>query len=313
MRFPVLALSATLLAVAAPPAVAEDSGGASAPPAAVVPSAVGGASTPPNNSQPVARLSVRTPVREGSGAPRIQVRFDEPGVDSVAARVVVLRSPGNTVAARFSLGWVRTGRAVSVPWKGRALAAGRYVVRVHAHDRWNRQLRRLAHASGKTTLVVKTKPAPASPPPSSPPSSSSSSSSGVYPVVGSHGYGDLFGAPRKGYTHQGVDVLASEGTPIVAPLSGTIRSTDNQPSAAGYYIVLDASDGHSYFFAHCQKGSTAVSAGQSVSSGAALCRMGHTGDATGPHLHFEEWVGGWRVDSHSKPINPLPQLKAWDS
>jgi murein DD-endopeptidase MepM/ murein hydrolase activator NlpD len=56
-----------------------------------------------------------------------------------------------------------------------------------------------------------------------------------------------------------------------------------------------------------------VVAGAAVASGAAICRMGHTGDATGTHLHFEEWVGGWRVDGDSAPVDPLPQLKAWDS
>jgi murein DD-endopeptidase MepM/ murein hydrolase activator NlpD len=300
-------VTSAVLALAASPALAEDSGGASAPGDSTTapPAQVGGASTPPNNAQPLARLSVASPMRAGSGEPRIQVRFDEPGVDAVEARIVVLRTPGNAVAARFSLGTVATGRTVSIPWQGPALARGQYLVRVHAHDRWNRQLRRLAHASGKTTLVVKAAPAaPAIPP---------SSASGVFPVAGAHGFGSPFNEQRKGYKHQGVDITGAEGTPVVSPLAGTVRSTDYQASAAGYYVVLDATDGHAYFFAHCQKKSTAVSAGQTIAAGAAICLMGHTGDATGPHLHFEEWVGGWRVDSNSKPVDPMPQLTAWDS
>jgi murein DD-endopeptidase MepM/ murein hydrolase activator NlpD len=43
-----------------------------------------------------------------------------------------------------------------------------------------------------------------------------------------------------------------------------------------------------------------------------MCLVGHTGDATGPHLHFEIWVGGWRVDAASHPIDPLADLQAWD-
>jgi murein DD-endopeptidase MepM/ murein hydrolase activator NlpD len=135
---------------------------------------------------------------------------------------------------------------------------------------------------------------------------------GVFPVAGAHSYGDVFGTPRKGYSHQGQDVLGTEGTPIVAPVAGTITVTSYQAGAAGYYVVEQAGDGRSFFFAHCQKDTFGVEAGQVVAAGAPLCNMGHTGDATGPHLHFEEWLGGWRVDSRSHPVDPLPQLKAWD-
>ena len=100
---------------------------------------------------------------------------------------------------------------------------------------------------------------------------------------------------------------------IVAPVAGTITSTDNQPRAAGYYIVEKGADGHDYFFAHCQEASTAVKAGDVVTPGQALCRVGHTGDATGPHLHFEAWVNGWRTGPASAPIDPLPLLKSWDT
>jgi murein DD-endopeptidase MepM/ murein hydrolase activator NlpD len=135
---------------------------------------------------------------------------------------------------------------------------------------------------------------------------------GDFPVAGPHSYGDPFGAARQGYSHQGQDVLAAEGTPVVAPVAGTIAQTSYQAAAAGYYVVEQADDGRGLFFAHCQKGSFGVSVGQRVSPGAPICRVGHTGDATGPHLHFEEWLGGWRVDAASHPVDPLPQLRAWD-
>jgi murein DD-endopeptidase MepM/ murein hydrolase activator NlpD len=162
----------------------------------------------------------------------------------------------------------------------------------------------------RRTVLVVARPRPRPRRPAPPPRPTTR---GVFPVAGPHSYGDPFGAPRKGYTHQGQDIVGAEGTPIVAPLAGTISTTDYQASAAGYYVVLDASDGHAYFFAHCQKGSTAVSPGAVVAAGAPICAMGHTGDASGPHLHFEEWVGGWRVDAGSHPVDPLPQLRAWDS
>ena len=92
----------------------------------------------------------------------------------------------------------------------------------------------------------------------------------------------------------------------------TVTSTANQPAAAGYYVVEHAADGRDFFFAHCQAGSFAVAEGAAVQQGAPLCRVGHTGDATGPHLHLEIWVGGWHV-GNGAPVDPLPQLKAWES
>ena len=104
---------------------------------------------------------------------------------------------------------------------------------------------------------------------------------------------------------------ADEGTQVVAPTAGTISYVGYQAKAAGYWVLEHAADGRDFFFAHCQSGSTAVSQGQAVAAGDPLCRVGHTGDATGPHLHFEIWVGGWRRDKASAPVDPLPQLLAW--
>ena len=87
---------------------------------------------------------------------------------------------------------------------------------------------------------------------------------------------------------------------------------DNQPLAAGWYVVLHTVDGRDMFFAHCQEGSIPVAPGAVVAAGQPICLVGHTGDATGPHLHFEIWVGGWRVNAASHFIDPLPDLLAWD-
>jgi murein DD-endopeptidase MepM/ murein hydrolase activator NlpD len=165
-------------------------------------------------------------------------------------------------------------------------------------------LARKASTPGRATLTVRA-PAPAPAPVPDP-------AGHVFPVSGPHSYGDPFGAPRNGYSHQGQDVLASEGTPVVAPVAGSISFTDYQAKAAGYYIVEKGADGYDYFFAHCQKASTVVVPTQVVSAGQPLCNVGATGDATGPHLHFEAWEGGWRVDAGSHPIDPLPLLKSWD-
>jgi murein DD-endopeptidase MepM/ murein hydrolase activator NlpD len=136
----------------------------------------------------------------------------------------------------------------------------------------------------------------------------------VFPVIGPHSFGDAanrFGAGRVGHIHEGQDVLASEGLTVVAPLAGTIITTAYQAGAAGWYAAEHTIDGLDFFYAHCQAGSLTVSTGEAVSAGQALCKVGQTGDATGPHLHLEIWVGGWQA-AGGHPIDPLPYLEAWD-
>ncbi|HEX5307671.1 MAG TPA: M23 family metallopeptidase [Solirubrobacteraceae bacterium] len=160
------------------------------------------------------------------------------------------------------------------------------------------------------------KPSPpsAAPTPSGAPNPAQTVAQGaVFPVRGPHSFGgpeNRFGAGRVGHIHQGQDVLASEGLEVLAPLSGTIITTGYQAGAAGWYVAEQAGDGLSFFYAHCQAGSVAVKAQQSVRAGQRLCLVGQTGDATGPHLHFEIWVGGWHV-GNGYPVDPLPYLEAW--
>jgi murein DD-endopeptidase MepM/ murein hydrolase activator NlpD len=259
-------------------------------------------------SRPVARTLAVTPraVTEGQ-VPGISVRIDQRGVRSVRARLVVLTQPRGDVAARIDLGRVRTGRRVTAPWPaGTALPAGSYLVRVHALDPSGRTLRRSARTSGRLDFTVSPPPAPTAPPPSV---------AGIFPVAGPHvtaaaGSGGAFGAGRAGHVHEGHDIAAAAGTPVVAPVAGVVSSVRYQASGAGWYVVLDGIDGRDYFFAHCTAGSVAVLAGAPVPAGAVLCGVGSTGSATGPHLHFEIWEVGWRVPG-GHPIDPLPQLLAW--
>lgn len=167
-----------------------------------------------------------------------------------------------------------------------------------------------------TSKPVPKPPAPKrAPAPSGVPSPAQTVALGaIFPVRGAHSFGDAanrFGAPRAGHIHQGQDVLASEGLSVVAPLAGTIITTGYQAGAAGWYVAEHTPDGLDFFYAHCQAGSVAVSPQQSVRAGQQLCRVGQTGDATTPHLHFEVWVGGWRTAA-GYPIDPLPYLEAWD-
>jgi murein DD-endopeptidase MepM/ murein hydrolase activator NlpD len=134
-----------------------------------------------------------------------------------------------------------------------------------------------------------------------------------FPLSGPHDLGGAdarFGAGRKGHRHQGQDIVAAEGTPVVAPWAGLVEFVRFQKSGAGWYLVLDGDgEDRDYVFMHLRKGSILVAAGQRVSTGQPLAQVGNTGSSSGPHLHFEIWVGGWY--DGGKPVDPLPLLQQW--
>jgi murein DD-endopeptidase MepM/ murein hydrolase activator NlpD len=245
------------------------------------------------------------------------------GTVYLQVKIINLATHHSSVVA--TMGWAHTGRTLTVAWPTSAtLAAGSYQVSVSAHDHHGGTLLRRAHTSGEATLTVKAPPpAPVASPPSAPvpageagvPTPAQTAAAGaVFPVDGPHNFGgpeNRFGAPREGHIHQGQDVLTAEGTPVVAPMAGTIESTSYQAGGAGYYLVEHTPGAFDFMFAHCEASSFAVSSGQAVAAGQALCRAGQTGDATAPHLHFEMWVGGWQA-ANGHPIDPLPYLEAWD-
>ncbi|HEX8067624.1 MAG TPA: M23 family metallopeptidase [Thermoleophilaceae bacterium] len=137
-----------------------------------------------------------------------------------------------------------------------------------------------------------------------------------FPVAGPHtfgGEGAQFGAPRDGgkRKHQGQDIIAAEGLPIVAPRGGTVKFVGDQPGGAGIYVVLDsATERFDYVFMHIQEGSLLVALGQRVRTGQRIASVGQTGAAEGPHLHFEMWLGPWQAGGTA--VDPLPYLLRWD-
>ena len=87
----------------------------------------------------------------------------------------------------------------------------------------------------------------------------------------------------------------STGCPVVAAASGTVVSAGYHPSW-GYNVLINHGNGLQTRYAHMIKGSLKVSAGQHVSAGQQLGNIGSTGNVTGPHLHFEVYVNGTRVN-----------------
>jgi murein DD-endopeptidase MepM/ murein hydrolase activator NlpD len=303
-------------------ALAGEPGGASAPAA----EQSGGSEfgVPASITRPVVS-ELRVPASALPGRPpKVTLRILEKGVGTVYMRVLITNLATHKMPVTATMGWVHTSRLLTVAWPSHAsLAAGNYQVTISAHDHHNGNLLRSAHSSGEATLTVKAAPAPPAPTPTMPiaspeagvPTPAQTVADGaVFPVQGTHNFGgpeNRYGAPRSGHIHQGQDILTAEGTPDVAPLSGTIVSTSFQAGAAGYYLVEHTSIGFDFMFAHCEANSFEVAENQTVTPGQALCKAGQTGDATTPHLHFEMWVGGWQA-SGGHPIDPLPYLEAWE-
>jgi murein DD-endopeptidase MepM/ murein hydrolase activator NlpD len=136
----------------------------------------------------------------------------------------------------------------------------------------------------------------------------------AFPILGKHEFGmgaGRFGAPRSGHTHEGQDVMAACGTPLVAARGGTVQYAGYQ-SAAGNYIVIDGrGTGYDFMYAHLAEPSP-LHSGETVRTGQPIGIVGDTGDAQGCHLHFEMWTPpGWYEGG--EPIDPLPYLEKWDA
>lgn len=93
--------------------------------------------------------------------------------------------------------------------------------------------------------------------------------------------------------HNGVDIGASYGSAIIAADSGTVIEASYN-SGYGYYVMISHGNGYSTLYAHMS--SIYVSVGETVYQGESIGAVGMTGYATGPHIHFEVWVDGYRIN-----------------
>jgi len=135
----------------------------------------------------------------------------------------------------------------------------------------------------------------------------------AFPLLGAHTYGlsaGRFGAARSGHTHQGQDVMAACGTPIVAARGGTVLHS-RWHAAAGNYVVIDGRRSrYDFMYAHMAAPSP-LKPGDTVRTGQPIGIVGSTGSSTACHLHFEMWDHpGWYLGG--SPFDPLPFLQRWD-
>lgn len=125
------------------------------------------------------------------------------------------------------------------------------------------------------------------------------------PVAGPVSFTDTWGAPRPGgRRHQGVDILVPRGTPVIAPVAGTIEHRSNHLGGLSFHLWGD--DDTYYYGTHLD----AYGPVQGwVTAGTVIGYVGDTGNARGtaPHLHFEIHPQRTLGDSPS-PINPTPTV-----
>lgn len=95
--------------------------------------------------------------------------------------------------------------------------------------------------------------------------------------------------------HEGLDIAAPPGTPIIAPANGVVRSINNN-KGFGLTLIIDHGYGFTTLYAHCQR--IKVARGARVKRGDVIAYVGNTGKSTGPHLHYEVHVA-------QVPRNPI--------
>ncbi len=131
---------------------------------------------------------------------------------------------------------------------------------------------------------------------------------GQFPVAGPADYEDDWHDPRFGppfHLHQGTDIFAERGTPVIAPEAGSVRFEEGGLGGRAAYVTT--ADGTYYYLAHLNTYEDSLYSGASVKQGQVVAYVGNTGNAENgaPHLHFEihPYGGG--------ATNPKPILDDW--
>jgi murein DD-endopeptidase MepM/ murein hydrolase activator NlpD len=130
----------------------------------------------------------------------------------------------------------------------------------------------------------------------------------AFPVYGAADIADDWGGPRQIGPHQGNDIFAPFGSPVLAVAGGTVHKVGTLP-ISGNRLWVYADGGDTFFYAHLSAFSPAAVNGARVKAGTVLGFVGNTGDAepTPPHLHFEVHPGG------EDAVDPHAILLAWQN
>lgn len=291
------------MACFATPALAVTGGAPTPSGAPPAPPSHSGSPDPAPSAGTVTLLSAKTWPRKsfyyGARTPRLryEIASDQPSND---LRIDVVSEAGETVKSYYRND-VAPEAPDSVRWDGtvgggRPAANGRYSFRIVPQS-GGRVARRASSSSSDEPLSL-----------------GFELYGYAFPILGPHDYGGAagrFGAARSGHTHEGQDVMARCGTPLIAARGGVVQYSGYQ-SAAGNYLVIDGKGtGYDFGYMHLLEPSP-LQAGTTVRTGEPIGVVGQTGDATACHLHFEIWTApGWYEGG--SPIDPLPFLEQWDA
>lgn len=221
------------------------------------------------------------------GRRRVTLRYRFRATRAVGLKVAVIKRGSARVVAGGVLRRARPGRTRAwrwdgLEWDGEAADGGRYGL-------WIGRRGFPLHRAGRFRLRDH-----------------------IHPVRGPHGDrggSGEFGAIRAGgrRTHEGFDVTAACGTPLVAARGGRVLRNDYDPILYGYFVLIDGrKTARNYFYSHLIR-PAAVREGRRVRTGRRIGAVGKTGNArtVGCHLHFEMRVRG-------VPFDPEPELRRWD-
>jgi murein DD-endopeptidase MepM/ murein hydrolase activator NlpD len=248
---------------------------------------------PADPASPGLDVEVQSPRVFFDGVRKASVTFALRDEHPEAVDVELVRAADGVVVQRWPQGVVDPGAARTVTWDAdtgtEPTPPGRYEFHVSAHD-----------PSGAQAASA---PAPAAP-------ATFELLDHQFPIRGRHQYGTGAASFGGGRGHQGHDVFASCGTPLVAARGGRVKFK-RYHGAAGNYVVIDGEQtGIDYAYMHLRDAAL-VDEGDRVRTGQLIGYVGQTGRATGCHLHFEMWSApGWY--DGGAPFDPLPSLRAWD-